>query len=134
MFVRKGSIIPQMPVMNYTDEKAVYPITFEVFPAAAGGETSFSLYEDAGTDLGYQRGEFMRTPVSCRTTEKGYVLEIGERAGEKYALPGERNLMFCIYTGQMPKEALIDGQKVRKMKRSSRLPHGVRIRNRIFVC
>ena len=24
--------------------------------------------------------------------------------------------MFCIYTGQMPKEALIDGQKVRKMK------------------
>ena len=43
--------------MNYTDEKAVYPITFEVFPAAAGGETSFSLYEDAGTDLGYQRGE-----------------------------------------------------------------------------
>ena len=116
MFVRKGSIIPQMPVMNYTDEKAVYPITFEVFPAAAGDETSFSLYEDAGTDLGYQRGEFMRTPVSCRTTEKGYVLEIGERAGEKYALPGERNLMFCIYTGQMPKEALIDGQKVRKMK------------------
>lgn len=41
MFVRKGSIIPQMPVMNYTDEKAVYPITFEVFPAAVGGETSF---------------------------------------------------------------------------------------------
>ena len=115
MFVRKGSIIPQMPVMNYTDEKAVYPITFEVFPAAAGGETSFSLYEDAGTDLGYQRGEFIRTPVSCQTTEKGYVLEIGERAGEKYALPGERNLMFCIYTGQMPKEALIDGQKVRKI-------------------
>ena len=124
MFVRKGSIIPQMPVMNYTDEKAVYPITFEVFPAAVGGETSFSLYEDAGTDLGYQRGEFMRTPVSCRTTEKGYVLEIGERAGEKYALPGERNLMFCIYTGQMPKEAFIDGQKVRKMK-AEKLNEGI---------
>ena len=58
----------------------------------------------------------MRTPVSCRTTEKGYVFEVGEKMGEKYALPGERNLMFCIYTGQMPKEALIDGQKVRKMK------------------
>ena len=89
-----------------------------------GGETSFSLYEDAGTDLGYQRGEFIRTPVSCRTTEKGYVLEIGERAGEKYALPGERNLMFCIYTGQMPKEAFIDGQKVRKMK-AEKLNEGI---------
>ena len=25
MFVKQGSIIPQMPVMNYTDEKPVYP-------------------------------------------------------------------------------------------------------------
>ena len=40
MFVKQGSIIPQMPVMNYTDEKPVYPVTFEIFPAAAG-ETTF---------------------------------------------------------------------------------------------
>ena len=107
MFVRKGSIIPQMPV---------YPVTFEIFPAASGGETSFCLYEDAGTDLGYLRGEFLRTPVTCRTTEKGYTLAIGKRAGEKYALPEERNFMFRIYAGQMPKEVLVDGRKVRKMK------------------
>ena len=114
MFVKQGSIIPQMPVMNYTDEKPVYPVTFEIFPAAAGSETTFSLYEDAGTDLGYLRGEFMRTPITCQTTDKGYTLKVGTRTGEKYSLPGQRNLMFCIYTEQMPKTALLDGQKIKK--------------------
>ena len=79
MFVKQGSIIPQMPVMNYTDEKPVYPVTFEIFPAAAGSETTFSLYEDAGTDLGYLRGEFMRTPITCQTTDTGYTLKVGTR-------------------------------------------------------
>lgn len=65
-------------------------------------ETTFSLYEDAGTDLGYLRGEFMRTPITCQTTDKGYTLKVGTRTGEKYSLPGQRNLMFCIYTEQMP--------------------------------
>lgn len=114
MFVKQGSIIPQMPVMNYTDEKPVYPVTFEIFPAAAGSETTFSLYEDAGTDLGYLRGEFMRTPITCQTTDTGYTLKVGTRTGEKYSLPGQRNLMFCIYTEQMPKTALLDGQKIKK--------------------
>ena len=114
MFVKQGSIIPQMPVMNYTDEKPVYPVTFEIFPAAAGSETTFSLYEDAGTDLGYLRGEFMRTPITCQTTDKGYTLKVGTRTGEKYSLPGQRNLMFCIYTEQMPRTALLDGQKIKK--------------------
>ena len=84
--------------MNYTDEKPVYPVTFEIFPAAAGSETTFSLYEDAGTDLGYLRGEFMRTPITCQTTDTGYTLKVGTRTGEKYSRPGQRNLMFCIYT------------------------------------
>lgn len=46
MFVKQGSIIPTMPVMNYTHEKPVYPLIFEVFPAPKGEEASFTLYED----------------------------------------------------------------------------------------
>ena len=56
----------------------------------------------------------MRTPVACLTSEKGYTLKIGARAGEKYTLPGQRNLMFRIYAGQMPKGAIIDGKKIKK--------------------
>ena len=104
MFVKQGSIMPQMPGMNYTDEKPVYPVTFEIFPAAAGSETTFSLYEDAGTDLGYLRGEFMRTPITCQTTDTGYTLKVGTRTGEKYSLPGQRNLMSRQEAGDLPAE------------------------------
>ena len=51
MFVKQGSIIPTMPVMNYTYEKPVYPLTFEVFPAQEGAQAIFTLYEDEGGRL-----------------------------------------------------------------------------------
>ena len=76
MFVKQGSIIPTMPVMNYTHEKPVYPLIFEVFPAPKGEEASFTLYEDEGEDLGYQRDEFAKTPVRFRTEKGGYFFRL----------------------------------------------------------
>ena len=116
MFVRKGSIIPRMPVMNHTREHKVYPVTFEVFPAIEGEKAEFLLYEDDGEDLGYLRGEYLRTPVSCATSAEGYKLEIGEREGSVYEIEGERELIFRIYTDRLPKTVLLDGVKAKKGK------------------
>ena len=116
IFVRKGSIIPRMPVMNYTREQETYPITFEVFPAIEGESADFCLYEDDGEDLGYLRGEFLRTPVSCRTLTEGYEIEIGEREGSGYKIAGEREFIFRIYTDALPKAVTIDGVKAKKNK------------------
>ena len=116
MFVRKGSIIPRMPVMNHTREHKVYPVTFEVFPAAEGGKASFSLYEDQGEDLGYQRGEYRLTPVSCSTGADHCEIVIGERQGKGYETVGSREFIFDIYAGRTPKSVLLDGAKARKGK------------------
>ena len=61
-----------MPVMDYTRQKAVYPVRFQIFPADEGESAGFSLYEDDGESLGYLRDEFIRTDVSCRSLEKGF--------------------------------------------------------------
>lgn len=116
MFVREGSILPTMPVMNYTDEKKVYPVTFEIFPARQGEEAAFTLYEDDGEDLGYQRNEFAKTKVACRTTAKGYELEIGGREGKGYTVPGPRNFVFRIYAKSAPKSIVLAGSKLKKVK------------------
>ena len=116
MFVRKGSIIPRMPVMNYTREHKVYPVTFEVFPAIEGEKAEFSLYEDDGENLGYLRGEYLRTPVSCTTSAEGYEIVIGEREGSVYKIEGEREFIFRIYTERLPKTVLLDGVKAKKGK------------------
>lgn len=116
MFVRKGSIVPRMPVMNYTDERKVYPVTFEVFPAIEGETANFILYEDDGEDLGYLRGEYLRTPISCRTSKEHYEIIIGERQGKGYEIDGEREFIFKIYTDMFPKSVMLDEVKVKKNK------------------
>ena len=107
-----------MPVPDYTDQHPACPLTFEVFPAAAGGEARFSLYEDEGTDQGYLRDEYVRTPVSCRTESEGYVIEVGRREGGSFRAPGPRNFFFSVYVDkeQAPRQVWLDGRKLKKVK------------------
>lgn len=114
MFVRKGSIIPRMPILNYTREKQVYPVTFEVYPAETGGTCGFSLYEDDGESLGYLRGEYVRTHVSCASSDAGLTLEVGEREGSGYEIGGERNFIFEIHSAKAVRKVEIDGRSVGK--------------------
>lgn len=114
MFVRKGSIIPRMPVLNYTREKQVYPVTFEVYPAETGGICRFSLYEDDGESLGYLRGEYVRTHVSCASSDAGLTIEVGEREGSGYEIGGERNFIFEIHSSKALRKVEIDGRSVGK--------------------
>ena len=116
MFVRQGSIIPRMPVMNHTREHKVYPVTFEVFPAMAGEKATFTLYEDDGESLGYLRGEYLKTPVTCTSATDHYEIVIGEREGEGYKIEGERDFIFMIYGDNVPSTVLVDGVKAKKGK------------------
>ena len=112
MFVKKGSIIPRMPVMDYTRQKSVYPVRFQIFPADEGESAGFSLYEDDGESLGYLRDEFIRTEVSCRSLEKGFEIELGERVGKGYQVPGRRNFIFEVHTDKALRKIAIDGKTV----------------------
>jgi alpha-glucosidase len=60
VYVIAGAILPMQPKMRNTGEKPVDPLILTIFPGEAG-ETR--IYEDAGNDLGYQRGEFAWTTV-----------------------------------------------------------------------
>ena len=127
MFVRKGSIIPRMPVMDYTRQKAVYPITFQIFPADEGESASFSLYEDDGESLGYLRDEFVRTNVTCKSIAEGFEIEVGERTGKVYQVPGQRNFIFELHTDKVMKKIAVDGKKAGKAVTSINKKSGIYI-------
>lgn len=114
LFVRQGSIIPTMPVMNFSDEKRDCNVTFEIFPAAVGGTATYSLYEDHGGNLGYQRGEWARTPISCTSAPAGFAIKMGSREGSGYQVP-RRNTIIELYTMRVPKSVTIAGRKVKKV-------------------
>jgi alpha-D-xyloside xylohydrolase len=76
LFVRAGTILPIGPSLHYAAEKPADPIMLNVYTGADG---NFSLYEDDGTSLGYQRGAFSRIPISW--DERAHALTIGARQG-----------------------------------------------------
>jgi alpha-D-xyloside xylohydrolase len=76
LFVRAGAIVPTCPVMQYTTEKPMDPITLRVFTGADG---HFTLYEDDGLSYGYERGQSDRIPMTWNDATQ--TLTIGRRDG-----------------------------------------------------
>lgn len=116
VFVKKGSIIPQMPVMQYIDEKKVYPVTFEIFPANVNKETSFTFYEDDGESRDYERDIFCKTKISSKATNEDIKITIGERESKGYSPAGPRNFNLKIHASSKPKDVFAGGEKLKNVK------------------
>ncbi len=83
LFVRAGAILPRA-VEGTRAAQATGPLVVSVFP---GDDGEGWLYEDAGDDGGYKRGEYRRTPLRARWSGGGRRLrvEVGPAVG---TLPG----------------------------------------------
>ena len=110
VFVKKGSIIPMMPVMQYIHEKKVFPILFEIFPAPQSQAASFQLYEDDGESLNYQKDIFQKTNVVCLTGRNHYEIRIKKQA-KGYLQPGKRNYVFQMHVDSIPKLVRCNSKK-----------------------
>jgi alpha-glucosidase (family GH31 glycosyl hydrolase) len=67
LFVKAGSIVPMMQVMNYSDEHPVDTLTLATYPSPDSA-AQFTLYEDDGKTLAYQSGNFATTEFSANVT------------------------------------------------------------------
>ncbi len=93
MFVRAGAIIPTAPAMNYTGEKPNDPLTFNIYPDAAGNAGT-TLYEDDGSSPAYKHDEFRRTTVSVKRFGRTYLVSVSPPQGSYQ--PGHRKMRFVI--------------------------------------
>jgi alpha-glucosidase len=78
VYVRGGSILPMQPLVQNTDETPSGPLELHVYP---GSECSGSLYLDDGHTLRYQKGEFLRQALTCKSDSKSVSLNFGAREG-----------------------------------------------------
>jgi alpha-glucosidase len=62
VYVRAGSIIPEQPVVQNTDEIPQGPLTLDVYP---GPQCHGSLYADDGNTLAYEHGDIFRVSFTC---------------------------------------------------------------------
>ena len=58
VYVRAGSILPFGPVIQHTSQFPGGPLELQIYP---GQDATFTLVEDDGETLNYQKGEIRRT-------------------------------------------------------------------------
>ncbi len=114
LFVRAGSIIPTTDIMQHTGENPNAPIYLNVFPCQ-GKTVDFTLYEDDGESLGYQRGENTTRTFSCSEKDGQVTLTMDERKENGgYRFNIERDIEWRIFSSNKPKTVLYNGRKVKK--------------------
>jgi len=112
VYVKAGTILPMQPAMLHTGEKPVDPLIVNVWPLAAGTSSSYSVYEDSGVSVEYQKGVFARTPV--KATENGDTLrvEIGPVEGSYPGMLKTRGYEVRLPADWPPESVTVNGKAV----------------------
>ena len=116
VFVKKGSIIPTMPVMQYIHEKKDYAIGLEVFPGNLNKEATFTLYEDDGESRDYEKNIFSKTKFTSVATKTGFNLTINAPENKGYTPTGKRNYVIKLFSASKPASVLVNLAKAKKIK------------------
>lgn len=83
VFVKAGSIVPEQPLVQSTDEKPQGPLTLRVYPpTGAGGDCTGSLYLDDGVSYDFRNGAYLREAFTCRVSAQGVVVTVAPREGQ----------------------------------------------------
>lgn len=115
IFVKKGSIIPQMPIMQYIHEKKDYPLFVDIFPNYTGESTGFELYEDEGENLDYLKDIFSKTRFTCSTLDDGYSTEIVS-TDNGFKQSDKRNIILKYHLEAKPKSIFVNDKAVKNVK------------------
>jgi alpha-glucosidase len=112
LFIKKGSVIPTQPVLQYLDEVQGYPVWFEVIP---GNETATcTFYEDDGESTDYLEDGWTSRRITCTPVDKDYSITIEAPRKGTYANKYERRLGIRLYCDKGPKAIKINGRPMRK--------------------
>jgi alpha-glucosidase len=78
VYVRAGSIIPEQPLVQSTDEVPQGPLILRVYP---GPNCGGSLYQDDGTTLDYKRGNYLRVKFTCEAADNSLQIHLAAAEG-----------------------------------------------------
>jgi len=118
VYLRAGAIVPMQPPMRYTGEKPVDPLIVNVWPLAPGTNSSYSVYEDSGVSVDYQRGVFARTPIKAAQTpgpnSDTLRVEIGPVEGSYPGMPQTRGYELRLPADWPPAAVTVNGVAIKR--------------------
>jgi alpha-glucosidase len=120
VYVRAGAIVPMQPPMQRTGEKPVDPLIVNVWPLAPGSSSSYSVYEDSGVSVEYQRGVFAHTPIKATQTPSPdsdtLRVEIGPVQGNYPGMLKTRGYELRLPADWPPVSVTVNGKPLKPVK------------------
>jgi alpha-glucosidase len=114
VYLRAGAIVPMQPPMLYTGQKPVDPLIVNVWPLAPGDSSSYSVYEDSGVSVDYQRGVYARTPIKATQTDDTLRVEIGPAQGGFAGMTRTRAYELRLPADWPPATVTVNGKSLRQ--------------------
>ncbi len=115
LFVKRGSIIPQMPVMQFINEYPDYPLTLEVFVASTNRNARFVVYEDKGETNDYKNDLYVKREFLCTSKPDRYEISCQVAAANNFR-PFSRELTYKLYLDEKPSAVRLSGKKLKAFK------------------
>ncbi|MGO9324601.1 MAG: TIM-barrel domain-containing protein [Terracidiphilus sp.] len=112
VYVRAGAIVPMQPAMLHTGEKPVDPLIVNVWPLGPGTSSSYSVYEDSGVSVEYQKGVFARTPIKATENGDSLRVEIGPVEGSYPGMLKTRGYEVRLPADWPPNAVTVNGKTV----------------------
>ena len=115
VFVKAGGIVPlQSSATSHAQDAGTAPLTLRVVDGANG---QYSMYDDAGTGLGYQKGQDTQTPISTVVDgSKTTTVQIGSAHGSYPGAPRSRTYTVDLVDVSAPHTVLVDGRTLPSSK------------------
>jgi alpha-glucosidase len=108
IYVRGGSILPEQPVVQNTDEVPQGPLQISVYP---GPDCRGSLYQDDGKTLAYQHGEAMLMQFGCESGPDSLLLKLSTPQAQYRPWWSEMKFLFYGFASK-PRELTVDGKSI----------------------
>ena len=112
VYLKAGAIVPEQPAMLHTGQEPVNPLILEVWPLPSGATTSYSLYEDSGVSVSYQRGVYARTPIQATSEKDTLRVEIGPVQGSYPGMLRTRSYTLRLPDDWPPASVTVNGRAV----------------------
>jgi alpha-glucosidase len=114
VYLKSGSIVPMQPPMRYTGEKPVDPLIVNVWPLAPGTSSSYSVYEDSGVAVEYQKGAYAKTPIRAQQAGDTLKVEIGPAEGGFTGMLKARGFEVRLPADWPPASVTVNGVAVKR--------------------
>ena len=114
IYLRGGAIVPMQAAMSYTGEKPIDPLILTIWPLAPGATSSYSVYEDSGVSVEYQRGVFARTPVKAVQEDDRLRVEIGPVECGYHGMEKTRFYELRLPADWPPASTTVNGVPIRR--------------------